>query len=318
MELIVQARLDGGRLFANLYDFARRVDMKKVGKRPLEMLARAGAFDQLDSNRRRVFESLDALVAYSAAIQEQKHSAQVSLFGEAGDDLPEPHLAQVNDWMAVDRLMEEQKAIGFFLSGHPLDDYAPALRRKGIATLAEAQEKAERDGGAIVKVGVMISGFREMKSSKGTRYFRMNISDSSGQLSGIAMFPKAEEFGPARAVFEKTDKVVATLEARFHDGQFDPTIRGVAPVESLVAQAGVTGFRVFLESPGAIEMVATILEDAQAAARGTATKGPVQLCLMDPALPGEVEMDLGQEFVLTPQIKGALKSIDGVMSVEEL
>ncbi|GHG88227.1 DNA polymerase III subunit alpha [Pseudodonghicola xiamenensis] len=318
MELIVQAREEGGKLFASLYDFARRVDMKKVGKRSLEMLARAGAFDQLDQNRRRVFESLDGLVAYSAAIQEQKHSAQVSLFGEAGDDLPEPHLAQVNDWMAVDRLMEEQKAIGFFLSGHPLDDYAAALKRKGIATLAEAQEKAERDGGAIVKVGVMVSGFREMKSSKGTRYFRMNISDSSGQLSGIAMFPKSEEFGPARAVFEKTDKVVATLEARFHDGQFDPTIRGVVPVENVVAQAGATGLRVFLESPGAVETVAAILEDAARAARGATAKGPVQLCLMDPGLPGEVEMELGQDFTLNPEIKGALKNVEGVMSVEEL
>ncbi|HBB85922.1 MAG TPA: hypothetical protein DC031_22290, partial [Sulfitobacter sp.] len=68
-----------------LYDLARRVDLKRVGKRPLEMLVRSGAFDQLDSNRRRVFQSLDGLVSYSAAIHEQKASNQVSLFGEAGD-----------------------------------------------------------------------------------------------------------------------------------------------------------------------------------------------------------------------------------------
>ncbi|MGD9862769.1 MAG: DNA polymerase III subunit alpha, partial [Pseudodonghicola sp.] len=318
MELIVQARLEGGKPFATLYDMARRVDMKKVGKRPLEMLARAGAFDQLDGNRRRVFESLDTLVAYSAAVHEQKNSNQVSLFGEAGDDLPEPRLAQVNDWMAVDRLMEEQKAIGFFLSGHPLDDYSAALKRKGVSTIAEAQAKAERDGGAIVKVGVMVSGFREMKSSKGSRYFRMNISDPTGQLAGIAMFAREEkDLIAARDVFEKTDKVVATLEARFNDGQFDPTIRSVAPVESAVAQAGATGLRVFLESPGAVETVATILEDAAQAARGAA-RGPVQLCLMAPGLPGEVEMDLGQDFAINPQIKGALKSLDGVLSVEEI
>lgn len=67
-----------------LYDFARRVDLKAVGKRPLEMLARSGAFDELDRNRRRVFDSLEALMRYSAAIHEQKGSAQVSLFGEAG------------------------------------------------------------------------------------------------------------------------------------------------------------------------------------------------------------------------------------------
>ena len=83
MRLIVEARGDG-KPFVNLYDFARRVDMRRVGKRPLEMLARAGAFDELDRNRRRVFQSLDALVAYSAAIHDQRGSAQTSLFGEAG------------------------------------------------------------------------------------------------------------------------------------------------------------------------------------------------------------------------------------------
>jgi DNA polymerase-3 subunit alpha len=94
MRLIVEARrTEGGeKPFATLYDFARRVDLKRVGKRPLEMLARSGAFDALDRNRHRVLRSLDALVAYSAAIHEQKGSAQVSLFGEAGEDLPEPRL----------------------------------------------------------------------------------------------------------------------------------------------------------------------------------------------------------------------------------
>jgi DNA polymerase-3 subunit alpha len=96
MRLIVDARRgEGGeKPFATLYDFARRVDLKRVGKRPLEMLARSGAFDALDRNRHRVLRALDALVAYSAAIHEQKGSAQVSLFGEAGEDLPEPRLGR--------------------------------------------------------------------------------------------------------------------------------------------------------------------------------------------------------------------------------
>jgi DNA polymerase-3 subunit alpha len=130
MRMITAARRDeAGREkpFVTLYDFARRVDLKRVGKRPLEMLARAGAFDTLDANRRRVFEALDALVGYSAAIHEQKASNQVSLFGNAGDDLPEPRLMPVSDWQALERLDEEHKAIGFYLSGHPLDDYLPAL-----------------------------------------------------------------------------------------------------------------------------------------------------------------------------------------------
>ena len=68
-----------------------------VTAQPMEMLARAGAFDVLDPNRARVFEGLDALVAYSAATQEARNSSQVSLFGEAGADLPEPRLMGRDD-----------------------------------------------------------------------------------------------------------------------------------------------------------------------------------------------------------------------------
>ncbi|MEY4696621.1 MAG: hypothetical protein RIT14_1049, partial [Pseudomonadota bacterium] len=135
MRLIVEAR--GDKPFATLFDFARRTDLKRVGKRPLEMLARAGAFDMLDPNRARVFEGLDALVAYSAAIHEARASAQVSLFGEAGTDIPEPRIGGRDDWLPVERLAQEHQAVGFYLSGHPLDDYMGALRRKDVKTLAE-------------------------------------------------------------------------------------------------------------------------------------------------------------------------------------
>jgi DNA polymerase-3 subunit alpha len=317
MQMIVDARVEGGKDFVTLFDFARRVDIKRVGKRPLEMLARAGAFDQLDSNRRRVFDSLDSLVQYSAAIHEQKASNQVSLFGEAGDDLPEPRLSPAGDWVSSERLMEEQKAIGFFLSGHPLDDYASALKRKKVKTIAEAEAQAQRDGTAIVQVGVMVSGFREMKSSKGNRYFRMNISDSSGQISGIAMFArKVEELMAARAVFEQTDKVVATLEAKFNDGQFDPTIRSVAVMETVVADAGAAGLKIFCDEVSAVSTVNDLLIRVTADAK-TRPKGMISFCLMAEGLPGEVDIDIDKPFHITPEIKGAIKSLDGVVMVED-
>ncbi|SDX07622.1 DNA polymerase III, alpha subunit [Celeribacter indicus] len=317
MQLIVNAREEGGKPFVTLFDFARRVDLKKVGKRPLEMLARAGAFDQLDGNRRRVFDSLEALVQYSAAIHEQKASSQVSLFGDAGEDLPEPRLSPVGDWVASERLMEEQKAIGFFLSGHPLDDYAGALRRKKIATLADAQARAEAEGGAIVKVGVMVSGFRPMKSGKGTRYFRMNVSDATGQLAGIAMFPKKDEYDAAYAIFEAHDKVVITLEGRFSDGQFDPTIRSVAPMEAIVADAGGAGLRIFCDDVMAVTQVSELLARVTREARQP-PRGAVSFCIMAPDYPNEVEIDIPQPFVVTPEVKGAIRSFDGVVMVEDM
>ncbi|MDX5384444.1 MAG: DNA polymerase III subunit alpha [Rhodobacterales bacterium] len=318
MRMITAARRDeAGREkpFVTLFDFARRVDLKRVGKRPLEMLARAGAFDMLDANRRRVFEALDALVGYSAAIHEQKASNQVSLFGEAGDDLPEPRLMPVADWQPTERLDEEHKAIGFYLSGHPLDDYLPALKRRSVMTLAELQAKAEQAGGAIGKVGVLVSALQERKSGRGTRFFRMNISDPTSQVSGIAMF--CDDFDAARRVFDQTHQVVMTLEARFNEGQFDPVGRSVTPMDSVVAEAGATGLRIFIEDAEAIASVASVLEQAAENLRNL-PRGPVMLCLMDPGLPGETEIDTGQDFPMNPQIKGAIRSLPGVMEVQEV
>ena len=317
MGLVVEGRkVDGAdKPFATLYDFARRVDLKRVGKRPMEMLARAGAFDQLDPNRRRVFDSLDALVNYSAAIHEQRASNQVSLFGEAGDDLPEPRLSPVGDWLPNERLAEEHKAIGFYLSGHPLDDYLPALKRKGVMTIQELRDKAERTGAAVGKVAVNVSGLQARKSARGNQFFRLNIDDPTGQVPGILLF--ADDFEACRRVFDETLQVVMQLEGRFEEGQFDPRGRSVAPLDAVIADAGGMALKLYLTEPEALVQVSNLLKDAAEKARNI-RPGEVSVCLIDPTLPGEVEMTLGRPFPLNPQIKGALKSLDGVIDVEEV
>ncbi|MGX9351803.1 DNA polymerase III subunit alpha [Shimia sp. W99] len=314
MKLVVEGRKVDGveKPFATLYDFARRVDLKKVGKRPLEMLARSGAFDQLDPNRRRVLESLDSLVGYSAAIFEQKASNQVSLFGEAGDDLPEPRLSPVGDWLPAEKLDEEAKAIGFFLSGHPLEDYMPALKRKQVMTLDDLTEKA-RGGAMIAKIAGRVSGRQERKSAKGNRFAFAQLSDPTGAYE-VTIFSDTLE--KCRDYLETGSKVVVTVEATMESDQLKLLARSFAPVDTIVADAGAAGLRIFLEDMQAVTPVANVLQGAAESLRGT-PRGPVVLCLMDPALPGEVEMDLNAEFPVNPQIKGALKSLEGVMTVEE-
>ncbi len=311
MNLVVAGRAD--KPFVNLFDFARRVDLKKVGKRPLEMLARAGAFDQLDKNRRRVFESLDPLVQYSPAIHDQKSSNQVSLFGEAGDDLPEPRLSPSPDWLPAERLSEEFKAIGFYLSGHPLDDYLPALKRKKVLTLDEVTERG-RSGPFIAKMAGVVAGRQERKSARGNRFAFAQLSDPTGAYE-VTLF--SETLEKSREFLETGAQVVLTAEATMEADHLKLLGRSVGPVDSVVADAGATGLRIFVDEAQVLPTVAKVLEDAAGAAKGAA-KGPIQLCLLDPGLPGDVEMDLGQDFPINPQIKGAIKSLDGVMSVEEI
>jgi DNA polymerase-3 subunit alpha len=315
MRLIVEGR--GDKPFVTMFDMARRVDLKRIGKRPLEMLARAGAFDDLDANRHRVFRSLDALSAYSAAIHEQRASDQVSLFGDAGDDLPEPRLSPVEDWLPNERLAEEQTAIGFYLSGHPLDDYASALKRKGLLTLAELQAKAEAEGAAIGRVGVIVAALQERKSGRGTRFFRMNISDPTGQVSGMALFP--DDFETVRKVFEKTMQVVMTLEARFNEGQFDPVARSVAPIEGIVADAASAGLNVMIDDLQAVGVICSVLERFRDDV-SIKTRGPIKVTALSVPLADaiqDVPVHIGDSWPVSPQIKGALKSLPGVVMVED-
>jgi len=313
MQLIEKARQENGdKPFVSLFDLARRVDLKRVGKRPIEMLARAGAFDQLDPNRHRVFASLDGLVAYSAAIHDQKNSDQVSLFGEAGDDLPEPRMSPVEDWLPNERLSEEHKAIGFYLSGHPLDDYMGPLKRKGVMTLAEVSAKAERSP-AIVKLAGSVAGRQERKSARGNRFAFVQLSDPTG-LYEVTIFSDTLE--EARDYLEPGTNVVLGVEATMEADQLKLLARSVSPIDQVAADAGGAGLRVFVDQPATISSVAALLERATQEAKSRA-RGPVQLCLMAPDLPGEVEISVGDAFFVNPEIKGALKSLPGVVTVED-
>ena len=311
MRLVTEART--GQPFVTLFDFARRVDLKKLGKRPLEMLARAGAFDQLDLNRNRVFSSIDALVGYSAAVHQQRNSNQVSLFGEAGDDLPEPRLSPVENWLPAQQLGEEFQAIGFYLSGHPLDDYTSALRRSGIMTLDQLIDKV-KSGPVVAKLSGIIAGRQERKSARGNRFAFIQLSDTTGNYE-ITMFSDTLE--SCRDNLEIGAKVVVSVEATMEAEQLKLLCRSAQPMDHIVSQLGYVGLRVYLEEVEAISLVATVLEDATKATR-TGAKGPVSLCLINQTLPGEVDMELGQNYLVSPQIKGALKSLPGVLMVEDL
>lgn len=313
MGLIVDARLaEGAKPFSTLFDLARRVDLKRVGKRPLEMLARAGAFDVLDPNRRKVLGGLDALVGYSAAIHDQKNSNQVSLFGEAGDDLPEPRFPMCEDWLPAERLAEEFKAVGFYLSGHPLDDYLAPLKRKGVLTLDEVTAKAER-GAHVAKMAGTVAGRQERKSARGNRFAFVQLSDPTGQYE-VTMFSDTLE--ASRDFLETGAQVVLSVEATMESEQLKLLGRSVSPIDLAVADAGSTGLRVFLGDIAAIPTVDEILQNAiRDKVKGG--RGPITFTIDDAEL-GEIDVELGAEFPVNPQIKGALRSLSGVIEVQEI
>jgi len=306
MQLIVTARAD--RPFASLFDLSRRVDLKRIGKRPLEMLARAGAFDQLDPNRARVFEALDALGAYSAAVHEAQASAQNSLFGSGGTDIPEPRLPFRDDWLPVERLAQEHQAIGFYLSGHPLDDYMSALRRQKVETLAEVNARAEQ-GACIAKLAGSVSSRQERKSARGNRFAFVQLSDPTG-LYEVTCFSEVLE--ASRQHLEPGSNVVLQVKAEREGETLKLLAQSIQPIDCVATQGGAADLRIHLDRAEAVTGLATLLSRLEGLNRAAIT-----LCVTDPA-GREIDIKLRDTYPVTPQIKGAIKAMQGVRAVEEL
>ena len=114
----------------------RRINPRAVNKRVLESLAAAGAFDALEANRARVFAAVDAVLGRAQRAHETAAVGQNELFGGGGQREPIV-LPQVEPWLPAERLRREYEAVGFFLSGHPLDDYAAVLKKLRVQSWAE-------------------------------------------------------------------------------------------------------------------------------------------------------------------------------------
>src|SRR5262249_14274470 len=141
----------GNKPFIDLSDFAGRINPRAVNKRVLESLAAAGAFDAIEGNRARAFAAVDSLMA----VAQREHEAQESgalQFSSGGPSAREPlAVRNVEPWPPAERLQKEFDAIGFFLTGHPLDDYAVALKRMRVQSYAEFA-RAIRTGASAGKV----------------------------------------------------------------------------------------------------------------------------------------------------------------------
>jgi DNA polymerase-3 subunit alpha len=141
IEHLEAARREGGP-FRSLSDFARRVDARHLNKRALEGLVKAGAFDALEPHRAKLLAGVEMLLAASNRAAEATAAGQNDLFGGGGAAQDDLKLPEAEPWLPMEKLGHEFEAVGFYVSGHPLDDYMAALPRLGAETWAAFRDKA--------------------------------------------------------------------------------------------------------------------------------------------------------------------------------
>ncbi len=158
IEQILAAREQDG-AFIDLFDFCSRLDLRKVNRRVVESLIRAGAFDALNDNRAALLAG--AGMAISAAEHNNTHIGQDSLFG--GDESFEHRLPDTAVWTPEQVLIEEKSALGFYLSGHPYLGYQEELSSFLRGTLADIAPQEQPKLIAGVVTGVRIRRTRRGK-----------------------------------------------------------------------------------------------------------------------------------------------------------
>jgi DNA polymerase-3 subunit alpha len=300
VEAIVAAR--GGHPFLELGDFASRFNPRAVNKRVLETLAAAGALDVLESNRARAHAGAEAILAASQRHSEAVLSGQSELFG--GPAAPEAIvLPEVEPWLSAERLQHEYDAVGFFLTGHPLNEYAAALARLRVQPWTEFV-RSVRAGATAGRIAGTVVSRAERRTKTGNRMGIVGLSDPTGNYEAVVFSEGLQQY---RELLEPGSAVLLFVSAEL---QADDVRVRIQSVETLDTAAAKThrGLRVFLRTGAPIETVARRLDP-----KGD---GEVSVIMLLEDGMTEVELRLPGRFNVSPQVAGAIKAIVDVVDVQ--
>ncbi len=184
IESVVAARNEHGR-FTSLFDFCSHIDLRRVNKRVLEGLVKCGALDSFGARRSQMMEALDLAMEAAQGTQRDRNDGQVSLFAAAPQPLMEPTLPDLPEWPEHQMLALEKEALGFYVTGHPLGEFAGDLAKLTTASSAFEQVKE----GAEIRVGGLVKAVKNYTDRKGETMAFVTLEDLDGTME-VTIFSK--------------------------------------------------------------------------------------------------------------------------------
>jgi DNA polymerase-3 subunit alpha len=184
VDAIIEAREDAGGQFKSFADCIERLDYGRVNKKVLESLIKCGAFDWTGQSRRQLHEATDQAITVAQKIQDDLHSNQTSLFGGAmaAKARPQVRFEDVGEWPTAVKLAHEREALGFFITGHPVETFRDVIASAATCTidlLPTQQHEKE------VTVAGMVSAMRKVRTKRGNDMGFVTIEDELGQVECV-------------------------------------------------------------------------------------------------------------------------------------
>jgi DNA polymerase-3 subunit alpha len=190
VEAIIIEREENG-AYADIFDFASRVNLRTANKKTFESLAMSGAFDGIgDMHRRQYLYSdenntslIEKAIKYGNKLQAEKNASQQSLFGgSSGESLPLPKIEQCEPFSNIEKLKIEKDVVGFYISGHPLDQYKFELKHFCNTNLGEFNDLSNLKGKEI-RLGGIVSSFAHRTTKKGKPFGILTLEDYESTYS---------------------------------------------------------------------------------------------------------------------------------------
>lgn len=303
---VVATREEGGK-FTDLFDFLERIDPKAVNRRALENLAKAGAFDSIHPNRAQIVAAADILIAYAQSVAADRAASQVSLFGSS--ESSRPRLPKVQPSSGPAQLDDELAAIGFYLSGHPLQDMLDVFKRRKVTLYAEALILAQEGHDAFRMAGIVRRKQERAAAGSGEKFAFVTLSDPSGEYE--VLFPP-ESLRKNRDHLEPGASLLLKVRCKGREGEVRFFGDEAGPMATSLKTDDL-GLKVHV-SAQVIDLgqLRTYLEQAK-----SPNGGEVSL-LSDLAGQGEIEIKLPQRYNLDAQLRGTLRTMPGVLYFEDV
>ena len=194
IEALVEAREAAGGAFDDPFALCKDLDLRTVGKKTLEALASAGAFDCFDGHRRQFVDAIDLAWSYAQKHQADKAAGQSSLFGAAdtvGSSFV-PALPHCEPWTKGETLRYERDLMGFYVSGHPLDDYAAEVKTFASVTLGDAENVVHESDQTAIGIVTEVTR-RTTKSGRPIAF--VTLEDTSGSAEVVLFAQTLERCG---------------------------------------------------------------------------------------------------------------------------
>lgn len=250
--------------------------------------------------REQAFAAIDAIVATAQRTNANAADGIADMFASAE---PEPiKLNQaVTNWLPAERLEREHGAIGFHLSGHPLDQYAALFERLRVTPWSDFEHAVKEAGASAGRLAGTISSRNDRRTKKGTPMCILSVSDASGGYEVIAFSEQVSQYS---SILQPGANVILTVQADERPDGISLRLEAAQPIAEAAEKAGKR-LTVFAGDAKCLAPIRTQLQ--------LGGEGVVSFIVIRDAGLKEYEIELKGKYRLTPELTGSIKAMDGVV-----